>query len=93
MPDVNSMQGKKAIVTGGGSGFGAGIVKKFVAEGAQVIVADLNFEAALDIAAAAGAAARDHGALCVLPRSRRCRRRSFRPGPCAHEARLVAARD
>jgi 3-oxoacyl-[acyl-carrier protein] reductase len=52
------MQGKVAIVTGGGSGFGAGIVRKFVAEGAQVIVADLNLQAALDVAAAAGAAAR-----------------------------------
>ena len=52
------LQNKVAIVTGGGSGFGAGIVRKFVAEGAQVIVADLNFEAALDIAAAAGKAAR-----------------------------------
>jgi 3-oxoacyl-[acyl-carrier protein] reductase len=47
-----------AIVTGGGSGFGAGIVRKFVAEGAQVIVADLNFQAALDVAAAAGPNAR-----------------------------------
>ncbi|MES1162477.1 MAG: glucose 1-dehydrogenase [Rhizobacter sp.] len=52
------MKDKVAIVTGGGSGFGAGIVRKFVAEGAQVIVADLNLEAALDIAAAAGPAAR-----------------------------------
>ena len=47
-----------AIVTGGGSGFGAGIVRKFVAEGAQVLVVDLNFEAAMDVAAQAGTAAR-----------------------------------
>jgi 3-oxoacyl-[acyl-carrier protein] reductase len=52
------MKNKVAIVTGGGSGFGAGIVRKFVAEGAQVIVADLNLQAALDVAATAGAAAR-----------------------------------
>jgi 3-oxoacyl-[acyl-carrier protein] reductase len=52
------LKDKVAIVTGGGSGFGAGIVHKFVAEGAQVIVADLNLEAALDVAAAAGVAAR-----------------------------------
>ena len=38
------LNGKVAIVTGGGSGFGAGIVRKFVAEGAQVLVADLNVE-------------------------------------------------
>lgn len=49
------LHGKVAIVTGGGSGFGAGIVRKFVAEGAQVVVADTNLEAALDVAAAAGA--------------------------------------
>ena len=52
------MKDKVAIVTGGGSGFGAGICAKFIAEGAQVIVADLNLDAALDVAAAAGAHAR-----------------------------------
>jgi 3-oxoacyl-[acyl-carrier protein] reductase len=52
------LQDKIAIVTGGGSGFGAGIVRKFVAEGARVIVADLNLPAALDVVAAAGIAAR-----------------------------------
>jgi 3-oxoacyl-[acyl-carrier protein] reductase len=52
------LDNKVAIVTGGGSGFGAGIVRKFVAEGAQVIVADMNLDAALDVAAAAGPAAR-----------------------------------
>jgi 3-oxoacyl-[acyl-carrier protein] reductase len=52
------LKDKVAIVTGGGSGFGAGIVRKFVAEGAQVLVADLNLEAALDVAASVGSAAR-----------------------------------
>jgi 3-oxoacyl-[acyl-carrier protein] reductase len=52
------LKDKVAVVTGGGSGFGAGIVRKFVAEGAQVVVADLNLEAAMDVAAAAGPAAR-----------------------------------
>jgi len=52
------LKGKVAIVTGGGSGFGAGIVSKFVAEGAQVLVADLNLEGASEVATGAGAAAR-----------------------------------
>lgn len=36
------LEGKTAIVTGGASGFGAGIVRKFIAEGARVMVADIN---------------------------------------------------
>jgi 3-oxoacyl-[acyl-carrier protein] reductase len=48
---------KIAIVTGGGSGFGAGIVRKFIAEGAKVLVADINEQAAKDVAAEVGAAA------------------------------------
>lgn len=51
------LQGKVAVVTGGGSGFGAGIVRKFVAEGARVVVADLNLDAAQAVAATAGDAA------------------------------------
>ena len=52
------LDGKVAIVTGGGSGFGAGICAKFVAEGAQVVVADIALQAAMDVAAALGPAAR-----------------------------------
>ena len=52
------LKDKVAIVTGGGSGFGAGICAKFVAEGAQVVVADLNLPAALEVAARLGPAAR-----------------------------------
>jgi 3-oxoacyl-[acyl-carrier protein] reductase len=36
---------KTAIVTGAGSGFGAGIAKRFAEEGARVIVADINAQA------------------------------------------------
>jgi 3-oxoacyl-[acyl-carrier protein] reductase len=52
------LKDKTAIVTGAGSGFGAGIARKFVAEGAQVLLADLNLDAALDVAASLGPAAR-----------------------------------
>ena len=48
------LEGKTAIVTGGGSGFGAGIARKFAAEGARVLVADLNGTAAGAIAAEIG---------------------------------------
>jgi 3-oxoacyl-[acyl-carrier protein] reductase len=44
------LQGKTAIVTGGASGFGAGITRKFAAEGAQVMIADLNIDMAQDLA-------------------------------------------
>ncbi|WP_420569213.1 SDR family oxidoreductase [Thalassovita sp.] len=44
------LEGKRAIVTGGASGFGAGIVRKFAAEGAQVMVADLNIDLAQTVA-------------------------------------------
>ena len=40
------LENKVAIVTGGASGFGAGIVRKFAEEGAKVIVADLNGDGA-----------------------------------------------
>jgi 3-oxoacyl-[acyl-carrier protein] reductase len=48
------MNEKTAIVTGGGSGFGAGIARKFAQEGAKVMVADINFAAAEAIAGEIG---------------------------------------
>jgi 3-oxoacyl-[acyl-carrier protein] reductase len=49
------LDGKTAIVTGGASGFGAGIVRKFVAEGARVMIADINGDAAAALARELGA--------------------------------------
>ncbi len=49
-----NLSGKTAIVTGGASGFGEGIVRRFAAEGARVIVADLNEDAARVLAAELG---------------------------------------
>ncbi len=48
------LQGKTAIVTGAGSGFGAGIARRFALEGARVMVADINAQAAQAIAAEIG---------------------------------------
>lgn len=51
------LAGKRAIVTGGASGFGRAIAERFVAEGARVVIADLNLSGARDVAAALGSAA------------------------------------
>jgi 3-oxoacyl-[acyl-carrier protein] reductase len=44
------LQGRIAIVTGGGSGFGEGIAKLFSQEGASVVVADIRGETAERVA-------------------------------------------
>ena len=44
------LAGRTVIVTGGASGFGEGIVRRFVAEGARVAVVDLNLLAAQALA-------------------------------------------
>ena len=44
------LDGKTAIVTGGASGFGEGIVRKFATEGALVMIADINASAAQRLA-------------------------------------------
>ena len=51
------LDGKTAIVTGAASGFGAGIARAFAAEGARVLVADLNESGAQDVATEIGGTA------------------------------------
>jgi 3-oxoacyl-[acyl-carrier protein] reductase len=53
------LEGKTAVITGAGSGFGAGIAAKFAAEGARVMVADINEEAARAVAAEIGGVAQE----------------------------------
>jgi 3-oxoacyl-[acyl-carrier protein] reductase len=48
------LRDKTAIVTGAGSGFGAGIARRFAAEGAAVIAADINAAAGERIAKEVG---------------------------------------
>lgn len=56
----NDVTGKSIIVTGAGRGIGAGIAKDLAEKGAQVCVADLNEEAAKEVAAKIS-----HGAIGV----------------------------
>ncbi len=46
MGDAMRLENKTAIITGGASGFGAGIAQKFINEGARVMITDLNGDAA-----------------------------------------------
>ncbi|BBX63472.1 oxidoreductase [Mycobacterium saskatchewanense] len=51
---VNDLAGKVAIVTGGASGIGRAAVERFVAEGARVVIADIETERAEELSAALG---------------------------------------
>ena len=48
------LAGKKTLVTGGGSGFGAGISRKFSKEGASVLIADIDMTSAEQVAGEIG---------------------------------------
>jgi NAD(P)-dependent dehydrogenase (short-subunit alcohol dehydrogenase family) len=52
------IEGKVAVVTGGASGIGEGTVRRFLAEGASVVIADLQRERGEALAAELGAATR-----------------------------------
>lgn len=54
------LKDKITIVTGGASGFGAGIVRKFAAEGATVVIADLNGKLAAELSGEVGDNAISH---------------------------------
>ncbi|CAN0291235.1 unnamed protein product, partial [Phaeothamnion confervicola] len=44
-------QGRVAVITGGASGIGAATVRKFVGEGAKVVIADMQEEMGKKLAA------------------------------------------
>jgi 3-oxoacyl-[acyl-carrier protein] reductase len=51
---MNQLHGKVAIVTGAAGGFGEGIARLFVAEGARVLIADLDGDKAQQVATSLG---------------------------------------
>jgi NAD(P)-dependent dehydrogenase (short-subunit alcohol dehydrogenase family) len=51
---MDRLQGKVAIITGGGSGLGRAMALRFVAEGARVLVADINEAGGQETVAAIG---------------------------------------
>jgi 2-hydroxycyclohexanecarboxyl-CoA dehydrogenase len=51
---VQRLSGQRAVVTGGGNGIGAGIARRLAAEGAHVVIADLDVAAATSVASEIG---------------------------------------
>jgi NAD(P)-dependent dehydrogenase (short-subunit alcohol dehydrogenase family) len=51
------LEGRKALVTGGASGIGAATARRLAAEGAEVVIGDINLDGANEVAAEIDAAA------------------------------------
>ncbi len=58
------LEGKVAIVTGGAGGFGEGIARAYVAEGARVVIADLERSKGEALARQLGSARRVRALRC-----------------------------
>ena len=55
---MGRLDGKVAVITGGASGLGEGTVRRFVEEGARVVVADIQEQAARELVSSLGDATR-----------------------------------
>lgn len=72
---MGSLQGRRAIVTGGASGIGRATAEALAREGAMVLVADVDLAAAGELAAAMRARGRDVEAVaCDVASDEDCRR-------------------
>ncbi len=54
---MSELEGKVAVVTGGAAGIGRAMVERFAAEGARVVIADVDATAGTEVASALGDAA------------------------------------
>ena len=54
MIQVSLLDGQTAVVTGGAQGLGFAIAERFIAEGARVVLGDVNLEATQAAAQEAG---------------------------------------
>ena len=57
MVNMKRLEGKSAIITGAARGIGRGFAERYIAEGARVAIADINFAAAQKTAKELGDAA------------------------------------
>ena len=69
---MGMLDGRIALVTGGADGIGAATVRRLAAEGATVVVTDINGEGAAQLAAEVGGIGLRHEAVFMLEEKQRC---------------------
>ncbi len=73
------LDGRTAVITGGAQGIGFAIAERFVAEGARVVLGDLDLDATADAAKRLGGAGSAAAVRCDVTSAER-RERADRPG-------------